>query len=122
LRVEGKRTGPKMNSSIILVDGAEWDLVNSDAFEAVLRPALESKAPIIDLSRVRYLDSSCLTKIALVQKHRSAHGLLPASFVISSPALKRLFNIVGYDSRWQVYDNVDAALAANSAGAEIGPA
>jgi anti-anti-sigma factor len=103
-----------MDPTVIVVNGAEWDLVNSDAFESLLRPAHESKAPIIDLSEVRYLDSSCLTKIALMQKERSAQRLLPASFVISSPSLRRLFNIVGYDRRWPVFENVDAAVAANS--------
>jgi len=103
-----------MDPTVIVVNGAEWDLVNSDAFEGLLRPAYDSKAPIIDLSEVRYLDSSCLTKIALMQKKRFAQSLLPASFVISSPSLRRLFNIVGYDRRWQVFDNVDTAVAANS--------
>jgi anti-anti-sigma factor len=107
-----------MNCSVIVVDGAEWDLVNCEAFEALLRPAHESKTSVIDLSGVRYMDSSCLTKIALMQKQRSARSLLPASFVIASPALRRLFSIVGYDRRWPVYDSVDDAIAANSAASE----
>jgi anti-anti-sigma factor len=105
-----------MNSSVIVVDGAEWDLVNCEAFEALLQPAHESQTCVVDLSGVRYLDSSCLTKIALMQKQRSAQNLLPASFVIATPALKRLFSIVGYDRRWPVYDNVDAAVAAHAGG------
>ena len=107
-----------MNPSVIVVDGAEWDLVNCEAFEALLQPAHESKTCIVDLSGVRYLDSSCLTKIALMQKERSAQSLLPASFVIASPALRRLFSIVGYDRRWPVYDSVEAAVAAISGTSE----
>lgn len=107
-----------MNSSVIVVDGAEWDLVNCEAFEALLRPAHESKTCIVDLSGVRYMDSSCLTKIALMQKQRSAQSLPPASFVVASPALRRLFSIVGYDRRWPVYDSVNAAVASNSEASE----
>jgi anti-anti-sigma factor len=109
-----------MNSSVIVVDGDEWDLVNCEAFEALLRPAQASKSCIVDLSQVRYLDSSCLTKIALMQKERSARSLLPAAFVVASPALRRLFSIVGYDRKWQVYDTVDVAIAANNGRAAGG--
>ncbi len=111
-----------MNSSVIVVDGPEWDLVNCEAFETLLRPAHESAMPVIDLSQVTYLDSACLAKIAQMQRARSAQSLIPASFVIASPALRRLFSIVGYDRRWPVFDNLDAAVAANSGTMEAGEA
>lgn len=94
---------------IVRVPPIEWDMSNSQRLVETLAGAYDPSMVIVDLTDVGFMDSACLSKLAMLQKQRAARGLPPASFVVNVPSLRRLFQILGYDTRWQLFETVEAA-------------
>lgn len=109
LDVQVRAETPGLN--IVTVTG-EVDLSNVRQLETALRaPAVGRGHVVVDVSGVRYIDSTGLR--ALAQAYRTAHGqgrrLVLAGV---SPAFDRLLRIVGWDSLLPVFPDAAAAAAA----------
>lgn len=96
---------------VVRVEGDEWDISTCKQFEAVLLETVKYPSVILDMSAVRYIDSSCLRELSrMYQKRVLLQGWEPARIVISASTVRRLFQIVGFDKMWSLFDSVDAAL------------
>ncbi len=94
---------------IVTVDG-EWDLARADELEALLQPTYERSNVILDMTHSTYADSTCLGRLIRMRTHRAEQGFDPARIVLPSPQLRKLFDLVGFDRMWPLYDTLDEAL------------
>ena len=94
---------------VITIDEREWDLAASEQFAQLLAPACDRPNVIIDMSRVEYIDSSCLGKLAALRKARKPSAP-QARLVVASPNVLRVLKIVGFDRLWPIFSSLDEAL------------
>lgn len=104
----------KIAPFIVTLDAPEWDLASCGELAKLLEPAREPAAALVDLSRVDFIDSTCLGKIAALQGKRMAGGLAPAALVVATPQVRRLFAIVQFDRLWPIFESLDDALRAGA--------
>lgn len=96
---------------IIRLREEEWDLAVCEHLEQLLVPALEHPNVIIDMSAVRFLDSSCLHKLVHMYRERVIRrGFSPARLIVTSPNVRKLFTIVNLDQVWRIFGTLDEAL------------
>ncbi|MBZ0309448.1 MAG: STAS domain-containing protein [Anaerolineae bacterium] len=70
---------------------------------------------VLDMSEVKYINSSALRTLAdIVTQNRDEGGDLKLAAL--SQKVKRVFEIIGFDNFFEIYENIDAAVAAFNAG------
>lgn len=94
----------------------EWDLARADELEALLETAYDRPAVILDMSETTYTDSTCLGRLIKMRNHRKEHDHPPAAIVLPSPRLRKLFEMVGFDKIWPLYDTMEEALRETAHG------
>jgi anti-sigma B factor antagonist len=93
---------------IVALDG-EWDVYRCPELDERLESAYAAPQVVLDLSNATYLDSTCLGALVRMRKERAARGLEPAHLVITSPMVRRIFEIVRLDRVWPIHDSLEAA-------------
>lgn len=78
--------------------------------QALLQPLYEAEESILDLSDVRYFDSTFLSALAIIHKHRLREGRPPVRLVVTSPLLQRVLDTMGFDKVFLLFDSLNAAL------------
>jgi anti-anti-sigma factor len=97
---------------IIRLAGEEWDLSTCEELEELLAPGMEHPTVVIDMTAVRYMDSSSLRKLVqMYQKRVNRAGFSCARLVISSPNIRRLFAIVNLDEIWPIFETLEEACS-----------
>jgi anti-anti-sigma factor len=79
--------------------------------QALLQPLYEAGESVLDLSDVRYFDSTFLTALAVIHKHRVREGRPPVRLVVTSPLLQRVLDTMGFDKVFLLFDSLNAALS-----------
>src|ERR1700683_894041 len=95
---------------VVTCDQKEYDISTRNDFLKILAPTFEAPSVVVDMSRVEYLDSSCLSKLMLMRQKRREAGLKAARLVISSSKVKRLFEVTSFDKMWAIFDTLTSAL------------
>jgi anti-anti-sigma factor len=95
---------------ILSVEG-QFDISSREQFFAALQPALEHARVILDCTKLRYVDSTCLTVLVEVRKRRQVMGYPPAHIVGLSSGLRRMFEISGLNRLWPLNDSIEQAQA-----------
>jgi anti-anti-sigma factor len=67
---------------------------------------------ILDLSRVQYIDTTCLSVLIRLRKDRVAKGYRPTLLVVPSAQILRVLEITRLDSLWPIYPTLAEARAA----------
>jgi anti-anti-sigma factor len=98
---------------VVAFDKPEYDIASCDEFFEVLEPTFNHPSVVVDMSRIQYLDSSCLSKLMTMHKRRGEAGFPPARIVITSRTVKRLFELTGFDRVWLIFESLETALAAD---------
>jgi anti-anti-sigma factor len=107
---------PDYRPLVIRLPDAEWDLSNRDKLQFLLAAATDRPRVFIDMSRVTFMDATCLGKLATIQGERFRKGgLRPATLVVAYPQVRRLLTLVGFDKAWPIFGTLDEALANDSA-------
>lgn len=94
---------------MVIALSGDWDIYRRDELEAALRPARECPEVVLDFSAVTYADSTVLSALAVMRKERVARGY-PASRVVPSASIARLFEITQMSRLWPCFETVDDAL------------
>jgi anti-anti-sigma factor len=100
---------------VISLEG-QFDIYCRDQFAAALDPAVEHPRVILDCSKLRYIDSTCLTVLVNVRKQRQMLGYPAARIVGLVPPLLRMFKITGLDRLWPVDESIEEAKASLEIG------
>jgi anti-anti-sigma factor len=95
---------------IVYLSQPEYDVASCEDLAKELEPSYTAPTVVIDMSGVRYLDSTCLGKLVRMRKERGKRGFAEARLVLPSQHLRRLFQLVNFDSLWPLYDSLDDAL------------
>jgi anti-anti-sigma factor len=96
---------------IISLEG-DLDISQRETLEWKLKPAHFADAVILDLTKVKFIDSTALTAFVRVHKARTERRLQPETMVIPSIHVRRVLSITQLDSMWEIYDTLDEALQA----------
>jgi len=103
-----------MTSTVVKLDG-DLDFSRKGQIEALLSAADNTDIAIVDLAGVTYIDSSCLSCLAIqkkrMQQNRTA-GIL--RIVGASESVKRILQICGLDKSFELYASLDEAQNAES--------
>lgn len=95
---------------IVTLLQSEYDVSTCEDLARELVPSYSAPRAIVDLSAVRYLDSTCLSKLVRMHSQRLNRGLAPARLVLSSKQLRHIFEIVHFDGLWPLYHSLEPAL------------
>jgi anti-anti-sigma factor len=95
---------------IFQTDVSEWDIAYSNRLAWRLVATHDAPSVIVDMSNVTYVDSTCLGKLIRMRCERSERGFPPALIVLPSQHLRRVFEIVGFDKIWRLFDTLDEAI------------
>ena len=95
---------------IVTIDRPELDIFFKDDFANRLERAYGRGNVVVDMSSVRFIDSTCLGKLAAMRRERARRDLPQEKLVISSPQMRRIFEIVSFDAIWPIYETLEEAL------------
>ena len=96
---------------LVLAFEGEWDVYRTEELHERLQAAYSAPNVVLDLAKVTYLDSTCLGALVRMRKEREARGFPRAKLVVSSPRVRRIFEIVRLDRVWGIYPSLEEALA-----------
>lgn len=88
----------------------DFDAYNAEELRALLKPAREGADVVIDFTQTKYVDSSCLTELAAIRRLRMDHGLPVCRLVVPHRNLRKILQIVGFDTVFPLFDSVEEAL------------
>ena len=97
----------------ILGVAGEIDYSGKEQFENALKSAVDGvHSPLVlDLTHVRYMDSTGLNALARAKNRMTALGDT-LFIVLPQQHLQKLFAIVGFDKLFRVHETLDDAIAA----------
>ena len=78
---------------------------------STLEPTFTAPYAVLDLSRVEYVDPTCICEFIRMRQYRSTNGLRSACFVVDGDKLGRLFRFLELDEIFTVVHSLDEALA-----------
>src|SRR5215469_5168300 len=92
---------------------AEIDITNAPAVGRDLMVALRLGVSVViaDMSSTTYCDSSALSQLIIANKHAVCTGA-ELRVVTSSPAVRRIMQVIGADQILRLYPDIAAALTA----------
>jgi anti-sigma B factor antagonist len=101
---------PDERTSIVALEG-ELDLGRAPSLKWALVDSLDAgcKQLVIDLSRVRFMDSTALS--VLVGVNRNLHSGARMAIVCVNTNVLKIFELSGMDGAFAIYPTVDEALA-----------
>jgi|SRR5579863_1033951 len=98
---------------VVSLNRPEWDLVFAPELERLLESSYSHPGVVIDMSKVRFIDSTCLGKFVKMRKERGARGLAVERIVIPNENIRRVFALVRFDRIWPLYLSLSEAMAAD---------
>lgn len=99
---------------VISLKKPEWDVVFAAELERLLEPSYFHPDVIIDMSKVRFIDSTCLGKLVKMRKERRTRGFAAERIVLPNENIRRVFALVRFDEIWPLYRNLTEAIAAET--------
>lgn len=98
-----------MTLSTIKLAG-DLDFSRKTEIENLLAKANYVDVAVIDLSDASYLDSSCLSCLAVLKKRMAENGTAAILRVAgANGSLRRIFHICGLDQSFELYDSLEEA-------------
>ena len=96
--------------SVVYIDEARLDASQAESFKTFLFDLIDSGklSLVIDLTEVRFMDSSGLG--ALVAGFKKLSGRGSFSLVGAQPAVRDLFELTSMEKLFKLYDNVAEAV------------
>jgi anti-anti-sigma factor len=103
-----------MTLKVVKLDG-DLDFSRKSQIDELLAQADNSDIAIVDLSNASYIDSSCLSSLALQKKRMRQNGTAGILRIAgASESLKRIFEICGLDKTFELYASLDQAQSARA--------
>jgi anti-sigma B factor antagonist len=101
----------KIASVKVLPLAGEFDIAGKDELWRKLASVSDADVAILDLSRLKYLDSTALTCFVILRKHMSEHG---GTVALASPRrqILKLLRTCAFDQVFPIYKSVAEARSA----------
>lgn len=98
-----------MTISVVKLDG-DLDFSRKADIEATLAQADSVDIAVVDLSEVSYIDSSCLSSLAVLKKRMQENGTAAILRIAgANESLSRIFQICGLDKSFEMCASVEQA-------------
>lgn len=85
---------PESYRTVVMALIGEFDISSRDRLSAALERLYDVDDVIVDLTEVRYLDSTAIGEFIHLHKIRKAKGFQRETIVIPNEALRRIFDIL----------------------------
>jgi anti-anti-sigma factor len=95
----------------ILTFTGEYDMPCKDALRKDMNAAADQDVVILDFTGVTYIDSTCLTELALLTRNRQEAHREPPILVLPDGAVKRIVCLMHIDVLFRIFPTLDEALA-----------
>ncbi len=103
-----------MTLKVVKLDG-DLDFSRKAQTKALLSEADNADIALVDLSGVSYIDSSCLSCLALQKKRMHENGTAAILRIAgASESLRRIFEICGLDKTFELYPSLEHAQNAGA--------
>ena len=96
--------------TVVMVLIGEFDISTRDRLSAALERLNDAGNVILDLTEVRYLDSTAIGEFIRLHKVRKAKGLPRETIVITNDALRRIFDILRLAEVFDLADGLQEAV------------
>jgi anti-anti-sigma factor len=95
--------------TVITLTG-EWDIYRRDELRGIFAAAYRERQVVFDLSAVTYADSTVLSELVQIRKHRVDHNL-PIFALVPSPTFRRILTITHLHQFLPCFTTVEDAIA-----------
>ena len=86
-----------MSDPLVVTLSGDLEMARVPEIRAQLLPLYDADDARIDLTAVRFFDSTFLGELAALEKHRHASGRSTTTLVLNSPLLERVLVTMGLD-------------------------
>jgi anti-anti-sigma factor len=86
----------------------EWDIYRREELRSRLEPGFTEADVVLDLTAAKYVTSTLICELVVMQKHREEAGLGRAALAVKSAFVRRLLTATGLDGLFPIYESVDA--------------
>lgn len=93
----------------------EWDIYRREELRNRLEPGYTEPGVILDLTAAKYVTSTLICALVVMQKHREEERLPRAAIAVKSAFVRRLLTATGLDGLFPIYDSVEEAAPARLA-------
>lgn len=98
-----------MTMKVVKLDG-DLDFSRKAQIASRLAEADNTDIAIVDVAGVSYIDSSCLSCLALLKKRMRENGTAAILRIAgASQSLRRIFEICGLDKSFEIYASLEEA-------------
>ena len=96
--------------TVVMALIGEFDISSRDRLSAALQRLYDVDNVIVDLTEVRYLDSTAIGEFIHLHKIRKAKGLQRETVVIPNEALRRIFDILQLAEVFELSERLEDAV------------
>lgn len=90
----------------------EWDIYRREELRNRLEPGYTEPEVLLDLTAAKYVTSTLICALVVMQKHREEAGMPRAGLAVKSAFVRRLLSATGLDGLFPIYDSIEGANAA----------
>jgi anti-anti-sigma factor len=101
---------PDGSRTVVMTLIGEFDISSRDRLKKALERLYDADHVILDLTEVRYLDSTAIGEFIHLHKVRKSKDLQRETIVIPSDALRRIFDILRLAEIFELTDKLQDAL------------
>lgn len=94
---------------MIIALRGEYDLERQAELRRELEPFYMHPYVVLDLTKIAYVDSTCINEFVRMRRARQVSGVRPACLVVNNDRFGRLFRFLGLDEIFTVVDSLDDA-------------
>ena len=103
-------SSPDGYRTVVMALIGEFDISSRDRLSAALQRLYDVDNVIVDLTEVRYLDSTAIGEFIRLHKIRKAKGLQRETVVIPNEALRRIFDILQLAEVFELSERLEDAV------------
>ncbi len=105
---------PSDHYTVVMTLIGEFDISTRDHLSAALERLYDRGNVILDLTEVRYLDSTAIGEFIHLHKVRKAKGRQRETIVIPNDALRRIFDILRLAEVFDLADRLEDAVPSDN--------
>ncbi|HEY9179317.1 MAG TPA: STAS domain-containing protein [Candidatus Baltobacteraceae bacterium] len=96
------------DASIVVFSG-DLDVYRAGEVRMALEQAQDEPRLIVDMRKVHTVSAAVLTEFVRLHKHRLDRKLEPPRLVVTSPGVRRIFDITQLSKLWPFFETIEAA-------------
>lgn len=104
-----------MGSVMVISLAGEWDIYRREELRNRLESGYTEPQVVLDLTAAKYVTSTLICALVVMQKHREEEQLPRAGLAVKSAFVRRLLTATGLDGLFPIFESVEEAGAIEAA-------